>query len=99
MSDTPITDASEFKPEPSDGPSDGGYVSATLARQLERELAAANARLADAVECLKEIECTGRANCTCCDAARAGITYAAKESKAGGVRRLVEKVWNGPDQK
>ena len=47
MSDTPITDASEFKPEPSDGPSDGGYVSATLARRLERELASANARLAD----------------------------------------------------
>ena len=60
MSDTPITDASEFKPEPSDGPSDGGYVSATLARRLERELASANARLAYAADCLKRIERLGR---------------------------------------
>lgn len=29
----------------------------------------------------------------------AGITYAAKEIKVGGVRGLVEKVWNGPDHK
>ena len=47
MSDTPITDASEFKPEQSNGESDGGYVPSKVSRQLERELAAANARLAD----------------------------------------------------
>ena len=47
MSDTPITDASEFKPEQSNGESDGGYVPSKVSRQLERDLAAANARLAD----------------------------------------------------
>jgi hypothetical protein len=29
----------------------------------------------------------------------AGIIYAAKEIKAGGVKGLVEKVWNGPEHK
>jgi hypothetical protein len=53
MSDTPRTDEAEFRAYTTPDNSSRSCVSASLARQLERELAAANARIRRLEEALE----------------------------------------------